>query len=635
MTIEIRPLLDNINCPSDLREIPLSCLDELAGEIRREIVNIISHTGGHLGSNLGVVELTIALHYVFNTPHDRIVWDVSHQVYTHKLLTGRRSEFNTIRQKGGISGFSKRDESIYDCFDAGHGGTSISVALGMARSAMTTGESSKVISVIGDGSLSSGMALEALNDAGQTKDKNLIVILNDNGMSISPNVGGLSNYLADMRTRQNYLRAKNSIKDFLTQFSFGNKMINSIVKTKRFFKRLLLLRDINWFENLGFIYYGPISGHDLPHMIRVLSNIKQVDGPILLHVITEKGKGYSPAEESPSLYHGVTPFDPVTGSQKQSLCKSYTDYFADALCKIARKDKKVVAITAAMTDGTGVYQLSCMNPSQVYDVGMAEEHAVTLAAGMAVSGFKPIVAIYSTFLQRAYDQIVHDVALTKLPVIFALDRAGVVGGDGPTHQGIFDLSYMQIIPNMTVMAPANGKELSEMMELAVKLSSPVAIRYPKECADITLYSDNIEVSFGRGVTLFEERYYDVAIIAVGSMVSRAVIVAKMLKDAGIKVNVFNSRFVKPLDCNGILEFVKNVGYVCTIEENILRGGFGSEVVKVLAEHSISNVVTFGIDDFFPQQGTRDEILDDLSLTSVKITEYILEKIQIKCENGSA
>ena len=618
--------LNDINSPDDLKKLSLRELEELAEEMRYTIINTVSDTGGHLGSNLGVVELTIALHYAFNTPKDKIIWDVSHQAYAHKLLTGRRDDFMTLRQRGGISGFTKRAESAYDAFDAGHGGTSISAALGMARAFSQTGNENRVVAVIGDGSLTSGMALEALNDAGNNKDSNLLVIVNDNGMSISPNVGGLSNYMTDMRTRANYLRAKSNVKSWLEKFRFGHKIIHTVVRVKRSLKRLLYLRDTNWFETLGFIYYGPTSGHDIKNLVQILNNVKNVKGPILLHVITEKGKGYSKAEEFPSKYHGVTPFDPETGHQhKANACKSYTEYFSDTLCALAKEDDKIVAITAAMADGTGVNGLACMDKNKVYDVGMAEEHAVTLAAGLAAEGLKPVVAIYSTFCQRAYDQIIHDVALINLPVIFALDRAGVVGGDGPTHQGIFDLSYLSMIPNMSVMAPANGYELEQMLALAADLNKPVAIRYPKECADNILASDNVPIKYARGVSSINEKGADALVIAVGSMVIRAVEAADILKQKGININVFNARFVKPLDEENIVKLARSASHVYTLEENVLKGGFGQEIMALLARNDVKNVTNIGIADHFPEQGTREEILEDLSLTAEKIAETILAR----------
>jgi len=622
-------LLNDINSPVDLKKLSLEELEELAEEIRYTIINTVSDTGGHLGSNLGVVELTIALHYAFNTPNDKIVWDVSHQAYAHKLLTGRRDGFSTLRQRGGISGFTKRAESAYDAFDAGHGGTSISAALGMARAFSQNGSEDRVIAVIGDGSLTSGMALEALNDAGHNKDSNLLVIVNDNGMSISPNVGGLSNYMTDMRTRANYIRAKHSVKSWLEKFRFGHKVINAIVRFKRSLKRLLYLRDTNWFETLGFIYYGPTSGHDIKNLVQILNNVKNVKGPILLHVITEKGKGYSKAEEFPSKYHGVTPFDPETGYQhKSSTCRSYTEYFSDALCALSKEDDKIVAITAAMADGTGVNGLACMDKGKVYDVGMAEEHAVTLAAGLAAEGLKPVVAIYSTFCQRAYDQIIHDVALINLPVIFALDRAGVVGGDGPTHQGIFDLSYLSMIPNMSIMAPANGYELEQMLTLAVSLNKPVAIRYPKECADNALVSDSVPIEYARGVSLINEDEPNALLIAVGSMVTRAVLAADILKKRGVNVNVFNARFVKPLDEENIIKLAKSAPQIYTLEENVLKGGFGQEIMALLAKNGVKEVTNIGITDHFPDQGTREEILEDLSLTAEKIAETIFSSTKL-------
>ena len=598
-------LLEGINNPDELKLLKPEQLTQLAEEIREEIVTTVSKTGGHLASSLGVVELTIALHYVFNTPQDKIVWDVGHQSYAHKILTGRRERFHTLRQHKGISGFPRREESVYDTFNVGHSSTSISAALGMAEARCLKGEKHKVIALIGDGSLMAGIALEGLNQAGHIK-KDLIVILNDNEMSISPNVGALSAYLSRIITGQFYNRFKTEMVTFVNTIpGIGKSMLKVAKQSEEFLKGLLVPGLL--FEELGFRYIGPISGHRFDHLLENLRNVKNLHGPILIHVLTNKGKGYAPAEKNPITFHGTGPFDVKTGkpSSKKKSAPTYTQVFAQTLIKLAKKNKNIIAITAGMPNGTGLDKFSEAFPDKFYDVGIAEQHAITFAAGMAAEGLRPVTAIYSTFLQRGYDQILHDVCYQNLPVVFVLDRSGIVGEDGATHNGLFDLSYLRSIPNMIIMAPKDENELQHMLKTALSCECPVAIRYPRDKGygvklDIQLTS----LPIGKAEVLQDGG--DLVILAVGGSVYPALNAAERLKEAKIKTGIVNVRFVKPLDKELICTLARKVGRIITVEENVLSGGFGSAVLETLGGSDIQGVKVkcLGINDVFVEHGSQ-------------------------------
>ncbi|NOQ86747.1 MAG: 1-deoxy-D-xylulose-5-phosphate synthase [Deltaproteobacteria bacterium] len=598
-------LLDKINNPGDLKLLKPDQLPQLAKEIREEIVSTVSKTGGHLASSLGVVELTIALHFVFDTPKDKIVWDVGHQSYAHKLLTGRREQFHTLRQHGGISGFPRREESVYDTFNVGHSSTSLSAALGMAEARCIKGEKHSVIAVIGDGSLTAGLSWEGLNQAGHMK-KDLIVILNDNELSISPNVGALSAYLSRIITGEFYNRFMNETTAFIKTIpGIGKSVLKVAKQSEEFLKRLLAPGLI--FEELGFRYIGPISGHRFDHLLENLRNIKNLSGPILVHVLTSKGKGYKPAEKDPVRFHGTGPFEIKTGKSlsKKSLVPTYTEVFADTLIKLARKDKNIIAITAGMPSGTGLDVLSKEFPERFYDVGIAEQHAITFAAGMATEGLRPVTAIYSTFLQRSYDQILHDVCYQKLPVVFVLDRAGIVGEDGATHNGLFDLSYLRSIPNIIIMSPKDENELQHMLNTALKYNGPVAIRYPRGKGYGAKLDEELKtLKIGEAEVL--QGGDDLVILAIGATVYPALHAARELAEEKIGVGVVNSRFAKPLDRDLICNLAGRVGKIITIEENVLPGGFGSSVLEVLAESGIQGVKVkcLGINDVFLEHGAQ-------------------------------
>ena len=598
-------LLEGINNPDELRLLKPEQLTQLAEEIREEIVTTVSKTGGHLASSLGVVELTIALHYVFNTPQDKIVWDVGHQSYAHKILTGRRERFHTLRQHKGISGFPRREESVYDTFNVGHSSTSISAALGMAEARCLKGEKHKVIALIGDGSLMAGIALEGLNQAGHIK-KDLIVILNDNEMSISPNVGALSAYLSRIITGQFYNRFKTEMVTFVNTIpGIGKSMLKVAKQSEEFLKGLLVPGLL--FEELGFRYIGPISGHRFDHLLENLRNVKNLHGPILIHVLTNKGKGYAPAEKNPITFHGTGPFDVKTGkpSSKKKSAPTYTQVFAQTLIKLAKKNKNIIAITAGMPNGTGLDKFREAFPDKLYDVGIAEQHAITFAAGMAAEGLRPVTAIYSTFLQRGYDQILHDVCYQNLPVVFVLDRSGIVGEDGATHNGLFDLSYLRSIPNMIIMAPKDENELQHMLKTALSCECPVAIRYPRDKGygvklDIQLNT----LPIGKAEVLQDGD--DLVILAVGGSVYPALNAAERLKEAKIKTGIVNVRFVKPLDKELICTLARKVGRIITVEENVLSGGFGSAVLETLGESDIqgTRVKCLGVNDVFVEHGSQ-------------------------------
>ena len=597
-------VLDQIECPSDVKKLDPEELERLCRELREEILSTVSRNGGHLASNLGVIELTVALHYVFDLSRDKVIWDVGHQSYAHKILTGRKDRFHTLRQYEGISGFPKRDESPYDAFDSGHSGTSISSALGMAEARRQKGEEGKMIALIGDGSMTAGLAFEGLNQSGHI-DQDLIVILNDNEMSISPNVGALSSYLNRLMSGQFVNRFREDIKAFLeTLPRIGKSALRFAKQAEESLKGLLMPGLL--FEELGMKYIGPIDGHRLDYLIETFQNVKKLKGPILIHVITKKGKGYPPAEANPAQYHSVPPFHIETGEPKQGSIgnpPTYTQVFGETLCQLAEGNKHLIAITAAMQSGTGLERFSKEFPDRFYDIGIAEQHAVTFAAGLALEGMKPVVAIYSTFLQRAYDQILQDVGLQNLPVVFALDRGGIVGEDGPTHQGLFDFSYLRHIPNLIIMVPKDEDELQHMMKTAMECPSPVAFRYPRGKGEGVKRSPVLRlIEIGKGEVLREGT--DLLILAIGTTVYPSIRAAERLGASGIHAAVINTRFLKPLDGNLIGEWARKIGRILTVEENVLQGGFGSAVLELLQEKDLSSVHVkrLGIPDLFVEHG---------------------------------
>jgi len=618
-------LLDNIDTPEDLRKLDRSQLPQLADEMREEIIHTVSEKGGHLGSSLGIVDLTIALHYKFNTPHDRIVWDVGHQAYAHKILTGRKKAFQTLRQYKGLSGFPKRSESEYDSFDTGHSSTSISACLGMVAARDIMGKDNRVIAVIGDGSMTAGLAFEGLNHAGHI-DKNLIVILNDNEMSISENVGALSSYLSKMMTGVLYTRVRRETEHLFSHLPGGDSMLKFAKKMEESLKGLVVPGML--FEDLGFKYVGPIDGHNMESLFENLKNIKNVDGPILFHIITKKGKGYQPAEDNPAAFHGVGPFHIETGELKNSGGgnPSYTKVFGDTIIRLAEENDKIIGITAAMAEGTGMRQFAGRFPNRYFDVGIAEQHAVTFAAGMATEGFIPIVAIYSTFMQRAYDQVIHDVALQKLPVVFALDRGGIVGADGPTHHGLFDYSFMRHVPNMIVMAPKDEAELRSLLKTATECGRPASVRYPRGTGyGADLSGDITSIEVGKGELLREGE--DLTIIAIGSTVYPSLEAAHKLEAAGISTEVINARFVKPLDEALILSSIKKTGHIITVEENALQGGFGSAVMELLEEKDMlahMKMKRLGVPDSFVEHGPQDILRREVGIDCEGISKAGIE-----------
>jgi 1-deoxy-D-xylulose-5-phosphate synthase len=609
-------LLKKIHSPQDLRKLSRAERYQLAEEIKEEIIHTVSITGGHLASSLGVVELTIALHYVFDSPRDKIIWDVGHQCYPHKLLTGRRESFHTLRQYKGLSGFPKREESPHDAFNTGHSSTSISAALGMSVAKSLKGDGNRVIAVIGDGSMSGGLAFEGLNQAGHL-GKDLIVVLNDNEMSISPNVGALSAYLNRIMTGQLVNRFRQQLKSLLQTIpGIGSSMVRIIKQAEESFKGFLTPGIL--FEELGFKYVGPIDGHHIENLIETFRNIKKWHRPVLIHVITKKGKGYGPAELDPPSFHGVAPFNIETGRQKTEGATrlSYSSVFGETMVKLARTDPRIIAITAAMQNGTGLDVYAREFPNRIYDTGIAEQHAVTFAAGLASEGFKPVVAIYSTFLQRAYDQIVHDVCLPKLPVVFALDRSGIVGEDGPTHHGLFDISYLRHIPNLVLMAPKDENEFQHMLNTAIHSSQPVAIRYPRGKGEgVAMDATLMVLEMGKGEVLVEGD--DLLMLPVGSMLSRVCEAARQLREEGIQVTVVNPRFIKPMDNQLLCGLAQKIGRVVTIEEHVLAGGFGSAVIELLQERGLSDVVVLrlGIPDQFVEHGPQGVLRGECGLDS--------------------
>jgi len=627
-------LLDRINSPEDLRRLDIPGLAQVARELREFMIQNVSQTGGHLAPSLGAVELTLALHYVFDTPRDKIVWDVGHQAYAHKIITGRRDRFHTLRQYGGLSGFVKPEESEYDTFGVGHAGTAISAGLGMACARDHLREDYKVVVVVGDGALTCGLSFEGLNNAGAL-GKDLVVVLNDNEMSISRNVGALSHYLTDIITAPMYNRLKNDIWELTGKMSHLGRRVRSIVaRIDQGLKSIIVPGLL--FEKLGFRYIGPVDGHNLSRLIRVLTEVRKFKGPILVHVITKKGKGYKYAEEDAPRFHGLGPFDVETGrSKKQSLVPTYSELAGEVVVEIASRNPRVVGITAAMSLGTGLIQLAEAFPDRFYDVGIAEGHAVTFAAGLAIRGLRPIVAIYSTFLQRAYDMIVHDVALQKLPVVFAIDRAGVVGDDGPTHNGVFDLSYLRHIPNLVVMAPKDENELRDMFWTAVSYDKgPTAIRYPRGAAVGEPRKPSPEIlPIGKAEILREGQ--NVAILAIGSTVYPALEAAERLETRGLNPMVVNARFVKPLDEELLRELAGHFSLLVTVEENALPGGFGSAVAEFLADNGYRDVrlLRLGVPDEFLEHGDRGLLLQLLGLDGQGIAAAIERELSFH-EKGS-
>ena len=614
-------ILDRIQKENDIKNLTEEEINQLSEEIRQFLIESISVTGGHLASNLGVVELTMALHLCFDLPKDKIIWDVGHQSYTHKILTGRKEGFTSLRQYGGLSGFPKANESDSDCFNTGHSSTSISAGLGLAAAREITGEDYHVISVIGDGSLTGGMAYEALNNASQI-NKNFIIVLNDNNMSISENVGGMSTYLSNFRTADTYRDLKANVMKSLKKLPVcGEKLIESIRNTKSSIKQLLIPGML--FEEMGIITLGPVDGGNIKELIKILNEAKRVDGPVLVHVMTKKGAGYEPAEKNPSRFHGAEPFDIETGRPlKKKEKATYTDVISNVMCQLAERNPKVVAITAAMADGTGLAKFAKEYPQRFYDVGIAEQHGTTFAAGLAKAGLKPVFAVYSSFLQRAYDQVLHDVCIQNLPVVFAIDRAGLVGSDGETHQGIFDISFLSSIPNMTVMAPKNKWELADMMQYAVSFETPIAVRYPRGTAYDGLKDYRKPIRLGKSETLVEGN--GVALFALGSMVQTAEKVAVMLKEHGIDATVINARFAVPFDKEKVAELTKNHKLLVTMEENVSSGGFGEHVASYVNENDLDiRVQVIAIPDAYVEHGNVDRLKEDIKIDANSVCERVL------------
>ncbi len=615
-------ILQQINNPEDLRKLNLQEKKELAEEIRNLIIDVTSKNGGHLASNLGIVELTIAIHSVFNTPVDKVVWDVGHQCYIHKILTDRKEEFKNIRKLGGISGFPKISESKYDTFNTGHSSTSISIATGMARARDVLKQDYEVLAVIGDGSLTGGMALEALNDAASTKT-NMTVILNDNEMSISKNVGGIPLYLSKIRTKREYTHSNKRVKEFTNKIPLIGKPIVKIAHyTKQIIKRAVIHNM--YFEDIGFTYLGPVDGHNIEDLESIMENSKTIKGPVLIHVITKKGKGYEPAEKNPDKFHGVSSFNKETGEATKIKGKDYSATFGEALINLAEKDNTIVAVTAAMKDGTGLKSYAEKFPDRIFDVGIAEQHALGLIAGMAKNGLKPVLPIYSSFLQRGYDQIVHDIALSNMPVTVCIDRAGIVGNDGETHQGILDLSFLSSIPNINIMAPKNFEELRKMLEFAVNANKPIFIRYPRGGENYS-FEKTEDIEYGKAEIVQEGT--DLTIVGIGKMVGRAMEVAKLLEEKSVEV--INARFLKPLDEETILKSIEKTKHVITIEDNLKKGGLGSAILELINKNNIEDVKVqiFGYDDTFVEHGSVNELEEKYGLSAQKIADNIQENFE--------
>lgn len=615
-------ILERIQKENDIKELSDDELKLLASEIREFLIEKISVTGGHLASNLGVVELTMALHLFMEFPKDKLIWDVGHQSYTHKLLTGRRDGFETLRKYGGMSGFPKRRESECDSFDTGHSSTSISAGLGYAHAREISGEDYKVVSVIGDGALTGGMAFEALNNAAQLTS-NFIIVLNDNNMSISENVGGLSGYLSGFRTADAYRDLKLGVMNSLNKIPvYGDRMVEHIRRAKSGIKQLFIPGML--FEELGIIYLGPVDGGDIKGILKLLREASHIDGPVMVHVITHKGAGYAPAERHPARFHGTEPFEIETGLPKHPRSTAnYTDIFSTVMRKLGDRDEKVVAITAAMTDGTGLKRFHNMFPERFFDVGIAEEHAVTFAAGLAAGGLKPVFAVYSSFLQRAYDQILHDVCIQNLPVVFAIDRAGLVGSDGETHQGIFDISYLSNIPNMTVMAPKNKWELSDMLKYAVDFGTPIAVRYPRGTAYDGLKEFRAPIAYGKSEWIYRES--EIALFALGSMVKTAETVRERLKELGYAASLINARFAKPLDEEALLEAAARHKLIVTLEENVINGGMGEHVLRFYEEHGCDvSVLVIAIPDVYVEHGNVDLLRKEIGIDEESVLTRVTE-----------
>jgi 1-deoxy-D-xylulose-5-phosphate synthase len=620
-------LLEKINSPTDLKKLKPEQLPALAAEVRQFLLETLSTTGGHLGSNLGTVELTIALHYCFDSPNDKIIWDVGHQAYTHKILTGRRDRFATQRQYKGLSGFPKRCESEHDAFGVGHSSTSISAGLGMAAAASLSGTKNHSIAVIGDGSLTGGMAFEALNQAGHLK-KDLIVILNDNEMSISKNVGAFSSFISRKMTGRYFRDLKKEMQGLLTHIpAIGTDIIHFARRAENSLKSFLTPGAL--FDALGFDYLGPLDGHNLPQLIEVFNNINELDGPLLVHIMTTKGKGYKPAEDTPDKYHGVGAFDIATGkgAVKASI-KSYTDLFGETIVQLAEEDPKIVAITAAMPDGTGLNNFAKRFPERFFDVGIAEQHGLTFAAGLAAEGYRPVAAIYSTFVQRAYDQVFHDICLQNLPVTIAMDRAGLVGDDGPTHHGVFDFSYLRHLPGIGLMAPKDENELRHMLKTAIYSGTPMALRYPRGAGyGVVMDAELKTLEIGKGEILSEGK--DLTIVAIGATVYPSLEAAEALRLHGIDVGVINARFVKPLDADLILSSARKTGCMMTVEENALQGGFGSAVLELLSDNGIQDVrlKRLGIPDSYIEQGSQAQLRRDVGIDAAGILTAAIEFVK--------
>ena len=616
--------LEKIKKPNDIKKIPAYAYDELAEEIRKFLIESISETGGHLAANLGAVELTMALHLVLDFPEDKLIFDVGHQSYTHKILTGRKEQFDTLRKYQGLAGFPKTKESDCDAFDTGHSSTSISAGLGMATARTLQGGKNTIVSVIGDGALTGGMAYEALNNAAKAETP-FIIVLNDNNMSISENVGGVSSYLNQIRTTEAYLELKEDVKNKLRTVPKGKNMIHRIQSVKSGVKQLMI--PGMYFEDMGITYLGPVNGHDIPAIVKVLKEAKRCKTPVLVHVLTHKGRGYLPAERHPARFHGTEPFDIETGlPKKKRTSPNYTDIFSTVMCKMGESNPNVVAITAAMPDGTGLKRFRNMYSDRFFDVGIAEQHAVTFAAGLAASGIRPVVAIYSSFLQRAYDQILHDVCIQKLPVVFAIDRAGLVGSDGETHQGIFDLSYLSEMPNMTIMAPKNKWELADMLRYSVEFDGPIAIRYPRGQAYEGLQENRADIEYGKSEWISEGK--DVCLAAVGSMVRIAIDVKAALEEQGLSVSLVNARFVKPIDEEMIEKASKKHKLVVTMEENVLCGGYGENVRQYMDTlKSKAKLLNIAIPDTFVEHGSVDLLLKSMDMDAEGITKRVLDHLK--------
>ena len=624
--------LEKINSPEDIKKLSIDKLDILAKEIREFLINTVSQTGGHLASNLGVVDLTIAMHYCFCCPRDKFVWDVGHQSYTHKILTGRKDEFDTLRKLDGLSGFPKTNESKYDAFNTGHSSTSIAAAIGLAKARDLTGHSYNVVSVIGDGAMTGGLSYEALNNVGRDHTK-LIIILNDNQMSISENVGAMSKYLSELILTQKYMNAKSGLQKSLKNLPVGGEQIYNLLYRSKGTLKNAIMPENSMFEHLGIKYVGPIDGHDIKRMVNVLNKAKKVEIPVLIHVITKKGKGYEPAETMPSIYHGVSKFDAKIGVvPNYNKKETYSDVFGRKMLEMAARNKKICAITAAMPMGTGLSKFANLYPKRFFDVGIAEEYAVTFASGLAKGGYIPVFAVYSTFLQRGYDQIIHDVCIQNLHVIFAIDRAGIVGDDGETHQGIYDISYLAHIPNLTVMAPKNKTELESMLEYAVNLNGPVAIRYPRgEASEIMIAAEN-PVECGKAEYIYEGE--KIAIVSYGAMMDEAADVYFGLIEMGYNPTLINARFASPIDKDMIEDLAENYKYIFTMEDNIYSGGFGCLLSQRLCEYGLkgNTIFNFAFPDMYVEHGNRALLFDRYGMSAKKMLNKIIQIIGDK-NNG--